>query len=96
MSKPTSTRRRGKPRIHPKGTEVVSFRARAGFKTLLGSVIAAVQIANQQPHDSDVQIIFEALKQRLHSLENRAPGGTANTIASIDKWLEQTKEVAAS
>ncbi len=75
---------------------MVSFRARTGFKGLLGSVIAKVKIANQQPHDSDVTIIFEALKQRLRSLENRVPGRAANATESIDEWLEQAKEPAAS
>jgi hypothetical protein len=91
MSKPKGTRGRGRPRIHPKGTEVVSFRAKAGFKTLLGFVISAVKIANQQTHDSDVAIILDALKVRLRSLENRAPERTAKAISAIEAWLEPTK-----
>lgn len=82
-------RGRGRPRIHPNGTEVVSFRARAGVQVLLQRAIATVKLFNQQVDESDAAIIVEALKVRLKGLENRNPEGISRTIASLDAWLQK-------
>lgn len=89
MSEPKITRRRGRPRIHPRGTEVVSLRAPAGIGVLLRGVIARIRLCNQQLDDSDATIILGALKLRLKSLENRDPRSTMAAIAAIDKWPER-------
>jgi hypothetical protein len=69
----TKKRGRGRPRIHPGGMTTVSIRVPVEHAARVRSLIAAIKLIDQRPHDRDSLVLIEALEQRVASLGNRNP-----------------------